>query len=575
MPNRRIRTTSLFSLIALVAISACSDSGALNRSDRATLFFWQAPSTMNPYLTGGLKELAVASIVIESLAEYDDEGTLAPTLAAEIPSLANGGIAADYRSITWTLKPDILWSDGTPFTAHDVVFSWRFCAELPGCSLATQYDGVESVEAIDVHTVEITFASPKPFPFAPFVTYASPILQRAQFANCLGDAAIYCTEENFHPVGTGPYRVAEFRTNDIVLLAANPYYRGRDAGLPRFSEVVIKGGGSATAAARSVLQLGEADFAWNLQVEPLILEAMSEGGHGEVATAFAANVELLFLNQTNPARELGDRRSDYDDGNNPHPFLNDPVVGRALSLAIDRQALVDIGYGDAGRPTCNVWPAPPEQASTNNDECLMQNIELANRLLDDAGIVDTDGDGVRERNGVPLSILYQTSTNGVRQITQDLIKGWWAQIGVDTELKNVSGSVFFGQDASSPDTLGKFYADIEMFSIISIGKNPYGILGRYVEDKIPTSANDFGGQNVPRYQSDAYEALYGELLQEADPDRRSEIIIALNDMLVQSYAIIPLIHRAAVSGHHSDLDGVSISGWDSELWNIETWSRKP
>ena len=119
--------------------------------------------------------------------------------------------------------------------------------------------------------------------------------------------------------------------------------------------MILIGGGTAEAAARSVLELNQADYAWNLQIEPEVLASISEGGGGTVVSAFTTLVERLMMNQTNPDPSLGDLRSEYADGTNPHPFLNDPVVGRALSLAIDRDTLVRTGYGEqAGRPTCNV-----------------------------------------------------------------------------------------------------------------------------------------------------------------------------------------------------------------------------
>ena len=195
-----------------------------------------------------------------------------------------------------------------------------------------------------------------------------------------------------------------------------------------------------------------------------------------------------MINQTNPDAGLGDLRSEYANGTNPHPFLTDPVVGRALSLAIDRDTLVRTGYGThAGRPTCNVWPAPPAQASTNNDECLVQNMVLAKGILDDAGIVDTDGDGVREREGVPLKILFQTSTNSVRQTTQELIKGWWTELGVETELKIINPAVFFGGDPDSPDILGRFYADVQMYA--NSGVDPESYFGSWITGQIAGAAN--------------------------------------------------------------------------------------
>ena len=552
------------------------DSRSAGQGGSATLLYWQAPTILNPYLSSGTKDAEAASLVIEPLAEYNQNGEIVAVLATRVPTLENGGISADRTRITWNIREDLVWSDGTPLTANDVVFTWRYCtAPGGGCAQSSSFENVASVDAVDERTVTITFDGPKPFPYAPFVSYLSPILQASQFADCLGAAATECTDANFRPIGTGPYVVADFRTNDTVLYRFNPLYRGVESGLPYFSWVILKGGGDAAAAARSVLQLNEADYAWNLQVEPEILASIAAGGGGTVVSAFATGVERLMVNQTNPDASLGDLRSEYADGTNPHPFLTDPVVGRALSLAIDRDTLVRIGYGEhAGRPTCNVWPAPPAQASTNNDECLVQNMDLAREILDNAGIIDSDGDGVREREGVPLKILFQTSTNSVRQTTQELIKSWWAELGVETELKDIDQSVFFGSELDSPDTLGKFYADVQMYTGSAASVDPESYMGSWTTAQIAGAANSFLGRNVQRFQSEEYDRLYAELQNTADVERRNQITIALNDLLVGSYSIIPLIHRGYVSAHSSDIEGVRMNGWDSELWNFETWTRR-
>ncbi len=550
-----------------------SDSQSAGQGGSATLLYWQAPTILNPYLSSGTKDAEAASLVLEPLAEYNPNGEIVAVLAARVPTLVNGGVSDDRTRITWNIREDMVWSDGTPLTANDVVFTWRYCtAPGAGCTAASSFENVASVDGVDDRTVSITFEGPTSFPYAPFVSHLSPILQASQFADCLGEAAADCTDANFGPIGTGPYAVADFRTNDTVLYRLNPLYRGVESGLPYFGEVTLKGGGTAADAARSVLQLNEADYAWNLQVEPEILASISVGGGGTIVSAFATGVERLLLNQTNPDASLGDLRSEYADGTNPHPFLTDPAVGWALSLAIDRDTLVRTGYGEhAGRPTCNIWPDPPA-ASTNNDECLVQNMDLAREILDDAGIVDSDRDGVREREGIPLKILFQTSTNSVRQTTQELIKGWWAELGVETELKNIDQSVFFGGDPDSPDTLGRFYADVQMYT--NSGVDPESYLGSWITSQIAGAANSFHGRNVPRFQSDEYDRLHAELRNTVDMEQRNQITIALNDLLVGSYSIIPLIHRGMVSAHSNDIEGVWMNAWDSELWNFETWKRR-
>ncbi len=540
---------------------------------RLTLLYWQAPSTLNSYLSGARKEQEAASVVLEPLARYDEMGDLVPTLAEAIPTRENGSISADLTQIKWTLKAGLIWSDGTPVTSADVVFTYDYCSTAAtGCAHAQIYDGIASVVAVDERTVVITFDAPRPFPYGPFVAQEGAILQQAQFADCVGAAAQECTEQNFAPIGTGPYVVVEFRPNDTILYTANANYR--EAGKPFFSELFLKGGGDAAAAARAVLETGEADYAWNLQVEPEILNAMVDAGNGQVVTAFGTRVEHLLINQTNPSDTLGDDRSEWLDGNNPHPFLTDANLVRALSLAIDRDVLVQAGYGVAGRATCNIITAPDDFVSTANDECLTRNVALANQLLDESGYLDTDNDGIRETpDGEPLFILYQTSTNSVRQGTQAFVKQMWSEIGVDTELRNIDASVFFGGDVASPDTFGKFYADIEMYTAGATGTDLETYIRGWTTENIAGAANNWQGVNVPRWSRPEYDALGAELAITGDFDQRAKLIMQMNDMLIQEGALIPLIYRGSVSAHANSIVGVRMTAWDVELWNISDWSR--
>ncbi len=549
--------------LAPMAQAGRGDSGHLN------IIYWQAVSILNPFLSGGTKDVEASSLIIEPLARYDEKGNMVPWLAKEIPSVKNGGVSKDLKSITWHIKPGIKWSDGSALTAKDAVFTANYCmAPDGGCAQKANFADVAKVEAIDDLTVKVTFSKPKPFPYGPFVGAQSPIIQAAQFKNCVGAKAPSCTEQNFHPVGTGPFVVDQFRANDVVTMKANPNYR--DPNKPSFASLTFKGGGDAAAAARSVLETGEFDYAWNLQVDPTILKQMAAAGKGEVISAFGTSVERLMVNFTNPDPKLGDKRSTVEGG--PHPFLSDPAVRKALSLAIDRQTISDVGYGSAGKPTCNVLPAPAIYASTANDSCLVQDIAKANKILDTAGW-KRGSDGIRAKNGVRLSILYQTSTNAVRQDTQALIKQWWSEIGVETELKNIDAAVFFGGDQSSPDTFQKFFADIEMYTNNFNGTDPEAYMGSWTCKQIPSPANNWLGDNMPRYCNPAYDKLSSEMAGTADINERAKLAKAMNDMLMQDGAMIPLVHRGSVSARSKTLMGVKMNAWDSEMWNAADWYR--
>ncbi|MDA7428692.1 peptide ABC transporter substrate-binding protein [Primorskyibacter aestuariivivens] len=532
------------------------------------IIYWQAPSILNPFLSSGTKDIESASMIIEPLARYNETGALVPWLVDEVPTVENGGVSEDLTSITWKITPGITWSDGTPFTSADVKFTAEYCMHPEGgCAQTPKFENVESIDTPDDLTVVVNFDKPTPFPYGPFVGGESPIIQQAQFADCLGAKAPECTEANFGPIGTGPFVVTEFRPNDVITMEANPNYR--DPNKPAFAKVLFKGGGDATAAGRAVMETGEFDYAWNLQLAPDVIAKMQEGGKGTPVAGFGPLMERIMLNHTNPDPALG---SDERAVIRPHPFLQDPAVYKAMSMAIDRPLLVEIGYGQAGKVTCNWVPAPAIYNSDSFD-CGTQDIAGANAMLDAAGIVDTDGDGIREKDGVPLSILYQTSTNAVRQDFQALIKQWWSEIGIETELRNINASVFFGGDPGSPDTFQKFYADVEMYANTFNGTDPQAYLGNGLCDEAPTPDSQWQGQNVSRFCMEEFDALHQQLTQTADINARAEIGKQLNDMAIENGMMIPLVHRGRLSAHANSLGGVVLNVWDSELWNVADWHR--
>lgn len=532
------------------------------------ILYWQAPSIMNPYLSGGTKELEAASLVIEPLARYNQDGAMVPWLAQEVPTVENGGVSADLTQITWKLKPGLMWSDGTPVTSEDVKFSWEYCtADGGGCAQSEKYLDVVSIDTPDELTAVVKFGVPKPFPYGPFVGAQAPIIQKAQFSECMGPKAPECTDANFNPIGTGPFVVTEFRPNDVISLKANDHYR--DPNKPAFATVTFKGGGDAAAAARAVLETGEYDYAWNLQLAPDVLDDMESKGKGVTIKGLGTSVERILMNMTDVSPDLGDERGTAA---HPHPFLTDINVRKAMSMAIDRVLLTDIGYGKFGAPTCNVLPAPALFASTANDGCLVQDIEGAKKLLDDAGWVPGP-DGIRAKDGVRLSVVYQTSTNAVRQDFQALIKQWWGEIGIETELRNIDASVFFGSDPGSNDTFQKFFADVEMFTSNFDGTDPESYMAGWSCDQAPRPETQWQGNNIPRFCSADYDALVAKMAVTGDINERAKLAKEMNDILMQQYIILPLVHRGRVAAHANSLGGVIMNPWDSEIWNAADWYR--
>jgi len=552
-----------FAMTPLAAMAERGDSGHLN------LIYWQAPSIMNPYLSGGTKEQEASSIVLEPLARYNERGELVPWLAESIPTVENGGVSEDLMSITWRLREGLLWSDGTPVTSADVAFTAQYCMSPDGgCAQLRNFNDVESIEVVDDRTVTVHFSVPKPVPYGPFVSATSPIIQRAQFENCLGANAPTCTDANFMPIGTGAFRVVEFRPNDVIQMEANPNYR--DPALPHFATLTLKGGGDAASAGRAVMETGEMDYAWNLQLAPDVIATMAQGGHGVPISAFGTLVERIEMNLTDPSPDLPPETRSTRAA--PHPFLSDIRVRQALSMAIDRPLLVEVGYGQAGRVACNIVPNPPVFRSEANEGCAVQDLDGARALLDAAGWVPGP-DGIRVKDGRRLVVDYQTSTNAVRQDFQALIQQWWREIGVEANLRNVNASVFFGGDPGSPDTFQKFYADVEMYANNFTGTDPENYLGAWRCDHEPRPATQWQGENINRFCDPTYDALHLQMAQTADINERGRIGRELNDILVQNYVVVPLVDRGRVDAHANSLGGVLLNVWDSGLWNIADWYR--
>src|SRR5215469_15158962 len=270
--------------------------------------FWQSPTLLNPHFAVGLKDSEGCRIFYEPLAAWDPEGNLVPVLAAEIPDLENGGVAGDGMSVTWKLKKDVQWHDGRSFTADDVVFNWEYAADSTTAATTIGDYRDAKVEKIDPLTVRVRFDQPTPFWATLFVATGGMIIPKHLFERYKG-ANSRDAPANLKPVGTGPYRFVEFTPGDLVRGERNPSYHVADR--PYFDTIEMKGGGDAVSAARAVIQTGEYDYAWNLQVEDEILLKLENGGNakGHIEIVKGGAIEHIQLNSTDPWTEVDGEHS--------------------------------------------------------------------------------------------------------------------------------------------------------------------------------------------------------------------------------------------------------------------------
>ncbi len=527
------------------------------------ILLWQAPTLLNPHFAIGTKDQEGSRVFYEPLAGWNTEGDLIPFLAAEIPSRANGSVSADGLSVTWKLKPGVKWHDGKPFTADDCVFTAAYAAD-PATAATTigTYKDIK-VEKINDLTIKITFEKPTPFWADAFVGAAGMILPKHIFEPFKG-AASRDAPANLKPVGTSAYKFIDFKPGDILRGERNPEYH--IANQPFFDTVEVKGGGDAVSAARAVIQTGEYDYAWNMQVEDEILLRMERGGRGKAIPVSSGNIEFIMLNTTDPWTEVDGERSSVK---TKHPTLTDPAVRAAINLLIDRESVQKFIYGRGGRATGNFVNAPPRYVSPNMKYEF--NIDKANKILDDAGWV-RGADGIRAKDGKKLKFVYQTSINAPRQKNQAIVKQAAQRAGIDIELKSVTASVFFSSDVANPDTYSKFYCDIQMYTTTMLQPDPERFMLQLVSWEIANKENKWQGRNISRFSSKEADDAFKEAQNSLDPARRTALFIRMNDIFCGENIIVPVLARTRMAASSNNLV-VQPSGWDLDLWMLNAWFR--
>lgn len=527
------------------------------------ILMWQGPTLLNPHFAIGTKDVYGARLFYQSLAEFDSDGNLIPILAADLPTVQNGGLAPDGLSVIWNLRPDVKWHDGTPFTADDVAFNQEYAADPASATITIGVYEKVRVEKLGPHKVRLRFREPTPYWAEAFVGTRGLMIPRHLFDGYRG-AKSRDAPGNLKPVGTGAFRFASFVPGDILRGTINTAYY--EEARPYFDAVEMKGGGDAVSAARAVLQTGEFDYAWNTLVEDDILLRLERGGKGRIAITPSGACEHLQLNTTDPGVEVDGERSSIK---TTHPVFSDRAVREAMKLLVDRESIVKHVFGRTGILTPNFLENPKRFRSTNLRSEF--NVDKANALLDQAGWRRGAG-GLRERNGQKMKFLFQTSTNAPRQKVQAIIKQACQKAGMEIELKAVAASVYFSADPGNNDTSNKFYADMQMYSV---GGNvdPELFMRVFTTALVPSKANKWGTNNNPRWRNAEYDATFRAAQVELDPAKRAALFIRLNDILVGDGYVIPIANRPIVSALAKNLRA-QLSSWSSDIFLIQDWYRE-
>jgi peptide/nickel transport system substrate-binding protein len=533
------------------------------------LLVWQAPTVAASHSGTGDKDFVAAALVVEPLLHFLPDGTIIPNLVTEVPSIDNGGLAPDLSTATFNLLSGVLWSDGEPLTSRDVQFTWQWITTQSNASVSFgAWDTITAIDTPDELTAVVTFKSPSVTWFEPFTgAHLGPIYPAHAFAD---DPANKNETFLTNPIGTGPYKVESFTVNDQITYVLNENYR--EPTKPYFSNVLLKGGGDPASAAQAVLQTGEFDFAWNLQVEPEIIAGM-QGGSGTFHTFPGVLVENLSLNFSDPRTEVDGQLSEK---NTPHPILSDLDVRKALNLGIPRDVIAERFYGEGQPPTANVLTGLESFESTNTTWAY--DPQQAAALLDGAGWV-LDGDW-RAKEGVELSLSLAAPTSSVRQKEQLVIKESWESLGIKVELIEVGSTIYFDGSAGNTQNAAHKQWDIDLAANGPTSPFPTAYLSSWYAgpegENIAQQANDWQRDNTSRWQNAEYDALFEELLQTTEVERANEILVALNDLVINNVVVIPLVQRCdapyALSARVRPENVAIGPRFAISTWNIANWN---
>lgn len=533
---------------------------------------WQAPSHLFGIQASGDKDILAASLISEPLmVRVSGDGLLSPVLITEVPTVQNGLLAEDMTSVTYTLRPNIVWSDGEPLTAEDVRFTWEFGGNPDNNSIHQEtYGQIADIEVIDELTLKVTFNQPNADWAAAFTGAGKGIVIPEHI---LRDASQEVVDDfRLNPVGTGPYVAEAISVNDEVIYKINENYR--EPNKPFFSRVLLKGGGDAAAAARAVIQTGEYDFAWNLTVEPDLLRSMeAEDNPGYLVASPGASIESVYFNFSDPNTEVDEQRSEM---NTPHPILSDIAVRKAIVLAIDRNLIADSLYfgGDIDPAVPDIISGIPSMTSQSTE--LEYNPEEAKILLDEAGWI-LDGD-VRKKDGRELSMELYTSIDAIRQKEQAVIKANLEAIGFKLEITAVDAAIYFDTAVGNDQNMAHFYTDMCMNRYGIVTLPPFSHMRRWYagpdRQNLAQRSNGWTGENRQRYINDEYDAVFEDALNEPDVERQAELFVQLNDILINDSALVPLVNVGGKNGVSKRLreENIGLTTFEFTYWNIANWN---
>ncbi len=547
-----------FMLLAL--LFAVGPRPATAAKDELVIGMTQFPSTFHPNIDAMLAKSYVLAMTQRPFTVYDKDWKLICLLCVELPTIENGGarmlVLPDGKkgvAVTYKIHPRAAWGDGTPVSTEDVLFTWEVGRHpKSGVGNLELYRrifkiDVHNAKTFTLHVDKLTFEYNAINDFQLLPAH----LERRHFADPENykRRTTYDSEPNNPGLAFGPYRIVQVTPGAHIVLEPNPTWYGDK---PYFKRIVVRVIEN-TAALEANLLSGAIDYIageLGLSLDQALAFEKRHGARFDIAYKAGLIYEHIDLNLDNPV-------------------LKDKRVRQALLHALDREAISSQLF--AGKqPVAHSFVSPLDWIATSDLKTYPYDPKRAGELLHAAGW-STLRDGFRHNAaGERLTLeLMTTAGNRVREAVQQVLQSQWRKIGVDARLKNEPARVFFGETVRR-----RQFPAMAMFAWISSPENvPRSTMH---SDHIPTTDNNWAGQNYTGFRNAEADALIERIEVELDRAKRRQLWQRLQEIYVEELPVLPLYYRADPFIVPKWLVGIEPTGhqYSTPLW-VEHWRVRP
>ena len=570
------KRTLLFLTVTVIAsllLAACQPAapGEPNASasptseKNITIVIAEDPPSFNPIVADTGYDALVMELVMLGLTDVDPQGKVFPELAAELPTVDNGGVKIDEEagtmSVTWKMRDDIQWQDKKPVTADDVIFTWNAISDPDNGSWIPGSDYIDSVEKVDDHSFTVNYNTVYPGYLTQFGGEQLAIWPAHYCDAKQGFVAWDCGRQ---PLSDGPFVLDEWIEGDHMTFTRNDNYY--QSGKPEIDKVTVKIVPDDSVR-KTMMQQGDADI--DMWINVNTANELKDSEKAKVSLSPTDRwVMRLFMNEA--------AKGSTDASASPHPILSDVNVRQAIRMAVDVDTINSEIFHGLAHPAWTEFFRPPYACDIARPKF---DAEAAKAMLEQAGWKDTDGDGTRECHGcgtgapegykMEMEFITYAEYGEPLELTQQLIAEMLGKIGIKLNITVVEGSVLWDlAENGGIEQSGNFDMDIWDDGYAGVDPTDY-LWETYSQEAIKPG----DGWNIARWDNAEVDGLIDEAYT-LDEEVRKDTFCKIADTINKEVPIIHLFTVPNADAYSARLEGVQSSVNDLVTWNIADWKIK-